>query len=361
MSCCLGNTSSFAELGPGMAEAALDAVSLTGRQGATHRCQTPVASSNVGPSGTDRVGPFWGAPSRWQCLPCPPAWTLTPTKWPTATERPMDSAGEPTLPFLRLSVDAKMHAASWKVRMISTTRAWPGVVLLLSCEPPRMAIINHPQGLAALGGLFLVDLGWQSHACEAPAGLPMPREQGTELPAAQAHCSFLYKGRNSFPLFNSPKPSPSSLPEPLRSFESPMSPHLPLIAALRAFPPAHFVPFFLHYSPPCSLQATLSWLFPPLLCGAPPQEAGEQLLQRGRGGRVQAGGDNGARHGGKLGCCCPRASPASGDCVRWTQPHQAWEGQSDLSCGGFFFSFHLKVTGLGHVACGSKAPCSTSS
>lgn len=55
----------------------------------------------------------------------------------------MDSAGEPTLPFLRLSVDAKMHAASWKVRMISTTRAWPGVVLLLSCEPSRMTIINH--------------------------------------------------------------------------------------------------------------------------------------------------------------------------------------------------------------------------
>lgn len=160
-------------------------------------------------------------------------------------------------------------------------------------------------------------------------------------------------------------PNPSlPPPKPLLSFDSPhLSPRLPLAAALRAFPAAHFVPFFLHYSPPCSLQANLSWLFPPLLCGAPPQEAGEQPLQRGRGGRVQAGGDNGARHGGKLGCFCPRASPASGDCVRWTQPQQAWEGRSDLSCGGFFvfFSFHLKVTGLGHVACGSKAPCSTSS
>lgn len=78
----------------------------------------------------------------------------------------MDSAGEPTLPFLLLSVDAKMHAASWKVRMISTTRAWPGVVLLLSCEPSRATIINHPWGSAPLGGLLgalLVDLGRQSH------------------------------------------------------------------------------------------------------------------------------------------------------------------------------------------------------
>lgn len=46
------------------------------------------------------------------------------------TERPMESAGEPT-PLRRLSVDAKMQAASWKVRMISTTRAWPGVTLVL--------------------------------------------------------------------------------------------------------------------------------------------------------------------------------------------------------------------------------------
>lgn len=55
---------------------------------------------------------------------------LTPTRWPTVTERPMESAGEPT-PLRRLSVDAKMQAASWKVRMISTTRAWPGVTLVL--------------------------------------------------------------------------------------------------------------------------------------------------------------------------------------------------------------------------------------
>jgi len=58
----------------------------------------------------------------------------------------MDSAGEPTLPFLLLSVDAKMQAASWKVRIISTTTAWPGVVLLLSCETLRMKIINHLSG-----------------------------------------------------------------------------------------------------------------------------------------------------------------------------------------------------------------------
>lgn len=57
----------------------------------------------------------------------------------------MDSAGEPTLPLRRLSVDAKMQAASWKVRMISTTRAWPAVVLLLSCKPSRATVINCPR------------------------------------------------------------------------------------------------------------------------------------------------------------------------------------------------------------------------
>uniref|UniRef100_A0A8V1A3S1 Uncharacterized protein n=1 Tax=Gallus gallus TaxID=9031 RepID=A0A8V1A3S1_CHICK len=63
----------------------------------------------------------------------------------------MDSAGEPTLPFLLLSVDAKMQAASWKVRIISTTTAWPGVVLLLSCETGGGAATAGGHGRKSVG------------------------------------------------------------------------------------------------------------------------------------------------------------------------------------------------------------------
>jgi hypothetical protein len=46
----------------------------------------------------------------------------------------MDRAGEPTGLVRRESVEEKMQSASWKVRIISTTTAWPGDVLLLSCK-----------------------------------------------------------------------------------------------------------------------------------------------------------------------------------------------------------------------------------
>lgn len=46
----------------------------------------------------------------------------------------MDRAGEPTGLVRRASVEEKMQSASWKVRISSTTMAWPGVVLLLSCK-----------------------------------------------------------------------------------------------------------------------------------------------------------------------------------------------------------------------------------
>lgn len=59
---------------------------------------------------------------------------LTPTRWPRVTDRPMDRAGEPTGLVRRASVEEKMQSASWKVRISSTTMAWPGVVLLLSCK-----------------------------------------------------------------------------------------------------------------------------------------------------------------------------------------------------------------------------------
>lgn len=59
---------------------------------------------------------------------------LTPTRWPSVTERPMDRAGEPTGLVRRESVEEKMQRASWKVRISSTTIAWPCVVLLLSCK-----------------------------------------------------------------------------------------------------------------------------------------------------------------------------------------------------------------------------------
>lgn len=48
------------------------------------------------------------------------------------TDRPMDNAGEPTGLVRRESVEEKMQRASWKVKIISTTVALPGVVLLLS-------------------------------------------------------------------------------------------------------------------------------------------------------------------------------------------------------------------------------------
>lgn len=57
---------------------------------------------------------------------------LTPTRWPSVTDRPMDKAGEPTGLVRRESVEEKMQRASWKVKIISTTVALPGVVLLLS-------------------------------------------------------------------------------------------------------------------------------------------------------------------------------------------------------------------------------------
>lgn len=59
---------------------------------------------------------------------------LTPTRWPSVTDKPMDKAGEPTGLVRRESVEEKMHKASWKVKISSTTIALPGVVLLLSCK-----------------------------------------------------------------------------------------------------------------------------------------------------------------------------------------------------------------------------------
>lgn len=57
---------------------------------------------------------------------------LTPMRCPRVTERPMEIDGDPTLSDRRASVVAKIHKTSWKVRIISTTRPSPGVVLLLS-------------------------------------------------------------------------------------------------------------------------------------------------------------------------------------------------------------------------------------
>lgn len=57
---------------------------------------------------------------------------LTPTRWPSVTDRPMDKAGEPTGLVRRESVEEKMQRASWKVKISSTTVALPGVMLLLS-------------------------------------------------------------------------------------------------------------------------------------------------------------------------------------------------------------------------------------
>lgn len=51
----------------------------------------------------------------------------------------MDSDGEPKLSRRRLSVEAKMHITSMKVRINSTTTAWPAVVLLLSCQERERA------------------------------------------------------------------------------------------------------------------------------------------------------------------------------------------------------------------------------
>lgn len=65
-------------------------------------------------------------PAMWQAA------LLTPTRWPSVTDRPMDRAGEPTGLVRRESVEEKTQSASWKVRISSTTTAWPGVVLLLS-------------------------------------------------------------------------------------------------------------------------------------------------------------------------------------------------------------------------------------
>lgn len=66
----------------------------------------------------------------------------------------MDRAGEPTGLVRRESVEEKMQSASWKVRISSTTMAWPGVVLLLSCKG-RMgwpsAFWLYGQGLRGLG------------------------------------------------------------------------------------------------------------------------------------------------------------------------------------------------------------------
>ena len=59
---------------------------------------------------------------------------LTPTRWPSVTDRPLDRAGEPTGLVRRESVEEKTQSASWKVRIISATTAWPAVVLLLSCK-----------------------------------------------------------------------------------------------------------------------------------------------------------------------------------------------------------------------------------
>lgn len=59
---------------------------------------------------------------------------LTPTRWPSVTDRPMDRAGEPTGLVRRESVEEKTQSANWKVRIISATTAWPAVVLLLSCK-----------------------------------------------------------------------------------------------------------------------------------------------------------------------------------------------------------------------------------
>lgn len=64
--------------------------------------------------------------------PLPMSALLTPTRWPSVTDRPMDKAGEPTGLVRRESVEEKMQRASWKVKISSTTVALPGVVLLLS-------------------------------------------------------------------------------------------------------------------------------------------------------------------------------------------------------------------------------------
>lgn len=61
----------------------------------------------------------------WPILP-------TPRRCPTATERPMERAGEPRLSSRRSSVEAKMHRTSWKVRKSSTVTACPVVVSLCS-------------------------------------------------------------------------------------------------------------------------------------------------------------------------------------------------------------------------------------
>lgn len=65
----------------------------------------------------------------------------------------MDRAGEPTGLVRRESVEEKTQSASWKVRISSTTMAWPGVVLLLSCKGRwvRIAFWLYGQGLGEVG------------------------------------------------------------------------------------------------------------------------------------------------------------------------------------------------------------------
>lgn len=73
---------------------------------------------------------------------------LTPRRCPTATERPMERAGEPRLSSRRSSVEAKTHRTSWKVRNSSTVTACPVVVSLCSWKGEEKQV----PGLSSVSG-----------------------------------------------------------------------------------------------------------------------------------------------------------------------------------------------------------------
>lgn len=200
----------------------------------------------------------------------------------------MDSAGEPTLPLRRLSVDAKMQAASWKVRMISTTRAWPAVVLLLSCKPSRATVIHCPWALASPEGpvsALLLDLGWQSQAREAPPGSPHKAPWWPLLSLSapfpeREEILFLSPQRSKIRLL-SERPLPG-LSTALSACSSPQPSAFHHI-------PHQLVSLFPHFFPPRPLQAA-SPGSPPLPISPPTSPGGWRAAGSHRGG-ARAEGD----------------------------------------------------------------------